>query len=224
VDWDSDRILALARGEVLVPEEGFHLPSGVLHAPGTALTIELQEDSDAMALLQALNAGTITSKEFLFKDVSPADREAKGERAVLDFIDWDLNGDPYFYENRHLSPQPVAGDPQPGGEEHWIYYNTTKFSGKRLVVRPHQRFECRENGVYSVLVWGGTGTYAGHPVQANEPLLDELLITQPRAIQPHVVENTGADDLYIIKFFGPDINPEVPMIPRWTGPGTRQVT
>jgi hypothetical protein len=39
VDWDSDLILRHARAELLVAGEGFHIPSGVLHAPGTALTL-----------------------------------------------------------------------------------------------------------------------------------------------------------------------------------------
>ncbi len=63
------------------PTQGFHIPSGVLHAPGTALTIELQEDSDVFAMLQALNAGRIISKDLLWKDVRR--RGSRGEgRAV----------------------------------------------------------------------------------------------------------------------------------------------
>ena len=56
--WDSDLILRHSVAYMQVPEQGFHIPSGVLHAPGTALTIELQEDSDVFAMLQALNGGT----------------------------------------------------------------------------------------------------------------------------------------------------------------------
>ena len=80
------------------------MPSGVLHAPGTALTLELQEDSDVLAMFQALNAGRIISKDLLFKDVRPQDRQEHGERFPLGFVDWELNGDPYFYENNHLAP------------------------------------------------------------------------------------------------------------------------
>ncbi len=110
VDWDSDLILRHARGELQVAGEGFHVPSGVLHAPGTALTLELQEDSDVLSMFQALNAGRIISKELLFKDVRPEDREAHGERFPLRFVDWEVNGDPWFHENRHLTPLPVDGD------------------------------------------------------------------------------------------------------------------
>ena len=62
-------------------------------------------------MLQALNAGKIISKDLLFKDVTPEDRATRGERAILDQIDWEISGDPYFYENRHTPPVPVAGDP-----------------------------------------------------------------------------------------------------------------
>jgi hypothetical protein len=219
--WDSDEILQHAFAYAQVAEHGFHLPSGVLHAPGTALTIELQEDSDTLAMFQALNAGTIISKELLFQDVSAEDREALGERAVLNWIDWHLNGDPWFYEHRHLEPQPVAGAARAdGGEEHWIFHNSDRFSGKRLVVRPGGRYTSRERGVYSLLVWRGSGRYGGVDVAGGDFARDELLVAHDRAVEPLEVENTGTDDLVVIKFFGPDINPDSPRNPRRDRPAT----
>ena len=67
-----------------------------------------------VAMFQALNAGRIISKDLLFKDVRPEDRRAHGERFPSGFVDWELNGDPFFYENHHLTPQPVAGEPPSG--------------------------------------------------------------------------------------------------------------
>jgi hypothetical protein len=215
VEWKDDLILKHSRAYLLVSGEGFHLPSGVLHAPGTALTIELQEDSDVFAMLQALVAGKIISKDLLFKDVRSEDRERYGEQAILNQINWEVSGDPYFYENRHTSPQLVEETVQEGGEEYWIYYNTTKFSGKKLVVKPGQRFTSVDKGVYNILVWRGRGRYDGHKVEAGNFGLDELLVSHARATVPIVVENTGSDDLVIIKFFGPDINLDVPMIPQY---------
>ena len=72
------------------------------------------------------------------------------------------------------------------------------------------------------LVWRGSGRYDGHQVAAADFRRDELLVCHGRATSPIVVENTGRDNLLIIKFFGPDINLDVPMIPRygnWPGPG-----
>lgn len=215
VEWKDDLILRYSRAYLLVPGEGFHLPSGVLHAPGTAVTIELQEDSDVFAMLQAKVAGKIISKELLFKDVPPDKRAHLGERAVLEQIDWETSGDPYFYENRHTAPILIKETQQEGGEEYWIYYNTTKFSGKKLVVKPGQSFISVDKGVYNILVWQGEGRYDGHPIKARDFDQDELLITYAKATTPIQVENTGREDLVIIKFFGPDINLDVPMIPRY---------
>lgn len=212
VEWKDDLILKHSRAYLNVLGEGFFLPSGILHAPGTALTIELQEDSDVFAMLQALNAGKIISKNLLFKDVRKEDREKIGERVILNQLDWPANGDPYFYENHHLPNIFIEQTKQPGGEEHWIYYNTTKFSGKRLIVKPGQSFTSSENGVYNILVWKGKGTYDGHKIEAGDFSCDELLISYERAIKPLTVKNDGKTDLLIIKFFGPDINMNVPKI------------
>ena len=212
VDWDSDLILRHARAELQVAGEGFHVPSGVLHAPGTALTLELQEDSDVLAMFQALNAGRIISKELLFKDVRPQDREEHGERFPLGFVDWELNGDPWFYENRHLSPQPVVGTAG-DGDETWIFYNTSKYSGKRLVLPPGGRHRLREPGAYSVFAWSGQGTYAGLEVCGGEPGRDELVVTYDAATRDHEVTNTGSDDLVVFMFFGPDVHGGAPTIP-----------
>ena len=213
-EWNSDLILQHSVGYTQVPEHGFHIPSGVLHAPGSALTIELQEDSDVFAMLQALNAGQIISKELLWKDVRAEDRESKGERFILELIDWEENGDPRFYEHHHLSPQPIESSRREGGEEWWIYYDSTKFSGKKLVVHPGCSYRSVDAGVHNVLVWSGTGTWGGVPVEGGDPDRDEVLVTHDRAVRGVEVRNTGREDLLAIKFFGPDVNPDVPMIER----------
>jgi hypothetical protein len=212
VDWDSDLILRHARAELQVAGEGFHVPAGVLHAPGTALTLELQEDSDVLAMFQALNAGSIISKDLLFKDVRPQDREAEGERFPLGFVDWEVNGDPWFYENRHLSPQPVVGS-SGDGEETWVFYNTSKYAGKRVVVPAGGVHRLREPGVYSVLVWTGQGRYAGLEMRGGEPGLDELVVTHDAATRDHEVANTGNEELVVFTFFGPDLHAEAPTVP-----------
>jgi hypothetical protein len=214
--WDSDGILKHSRAYQQIPGEGFHVPSGILHAPGTAITIELQEDSDVFAMLQALNGGRIISKELLWKDVRPADREQYGERFILELIDWERNGDPYFYENHHLSPRLVDASEQPGGEEYWIFYNTTKFSGKKLVVRAGASYRSRDRGVYSIFALRGRGRYGSVEISAGEPGLDELLVTYGRAVRDLDVTNTGDGDLVVVKFFGPDINRDCPYLPLYS--------
>src|SRR5258708_11671966 len=209
-DWDSDGILRHSRAYQQVAGDGFHVPSGVLHAPGTAVTIELQEDSDVFAMMQALNAGRIISKELLWKDVRPEDRERHGERFILELIDWGQNADPYFYENHHTPPKLIESSRQPGVEEHWIFYNTAKFSGKKLVVRPRQRDRSREAGGYSLFVLSGQGRYGGVEVQGGTPGHDEPLVTYGRAINCLDVLNDRDEDLVLVKFFCPPITPTSP--------------
>ena len=84
------------------------------------------------------------------------------------------------------------------------------------MVSPGTRVVTTELGVYNVLVWAGSGRYAGQDVRGGDAHLDELLITHSAAVTPLVVENTGTDDLVIFKFFGPDINPEAPMSRVWS--------
>ena len=206
--WNDDAILQHAFAYKQIPEEGFYIDSGILHGPGTALTIELQEDSDTLAMFQALNAGAIISKELLFKDVSASDRADLGEEALLRWIDWDANGDPDFYEHRRIAPVPfLVGD---GIEEAWIFCGTTKFSGKRLRLAPGASVTSTERGVYNLLAWRGTGTVADVPIEGGSPGQDEILLTHDAATRPHLIANTGDQDLLVIKFFGPDINPDAP--------------
>ena len=101
---------------------------------------------------------------------------------------------------------------KPVETEHWIYYNTTKFSGKRLIVKPGASFTFTEKGVFNILVWRGKGTFDGHKIEGQNFACDELLISHDRAIKPITVKNDGQNDLIIIKFFGPDINMDAPKI------------
>ena len=215
VDWDSDLILRHAWAELLVPGDGFHIPAGILHAPGTALTFELQENSDVFGMCQALVDGKIIPKDLLFKDVRKEDREKHGERIILDQIDWELSSDRYFYENRHLGQRLDESTKQDGGEEYWIFYNTEKFCGKRTLVKPGGKFVAQEKGVYSVLAWRGSGTFDGMPVKGGEFGLDELLVTHDRATKPHEIVNDGSEELELFRFFGPDIYPDCPRIEKY---------
>ena len=82
-------------------------------------------------------------------------------------------------------------------------------------MKPGGKYTSTDKGVYNILVWKGSGRFDGFDVKAGDFTRDELLVSHARAVQPLVVENTGREDLLIIKFFGPDINRDVPMIPRY---------
>jgi mannose-6-phosphate isomerase class I len=215
VDWNSDLILKHSRAYSQARDDGFHLPSGIPHAPGSALTIEIQQNSDVYGNLQAMYMGKIMPKETLFKYVREKDWKMLREKAVLNQFDWEKSGDPYFYENRHTPPVQVKGSKQEGGEEYWIFYNTKKFSGKKLIVYPGGSYASKDNGAYVILVWKGEGKIDGQCIKANSFNQDELFVSYNKAINAIKIENNGKKDLQIFKFFGPDINLDAPVLPAY---------
>ncbi len=211
-DWNSDLILRTSSAYLQVPGEGFHVFSGVLHGPGTALTLELQEDSDVLSMFQALNAGKIISKELLFKDVSAEDRAREGERAPLGFVDWERNGDPDLYAHTHLAPVPVDGVPE-WGRRDWVFFGNQKFSGQRVTVAPGRTARIIEPGVYSVFAWSGTGTWAGQDLTGGAPGADELLVADATARAGVEVAGSGSEPFVAYLLSGPDLHPEAARVP-----------
>ncbi|MCK9280951.1 MAG: hypothetical protein M0P71_10035 [Melioribacteraceae bacterium] len=213
INWKDDSILQFARAFKQIPGDGFHVPSGTLHAPGTALTIELQEDSDVFAMLQAKCGPKLINKDLLFKDVRDEDKAAHGEKIILDMIDWEVSGDPYFYENRHTPPILISRTNS--AEEYWFFYNTTKFSGKRINIKPGGKYFSKEKGVYNILVWNGKGTFGGLRIEAGNFDQDEILVTHNAAVEGVEIVNKENSEMIIYKFFGPDINDDVPFLKKY---------
>jgi hypothetical protein len=216
-DWErTDRLLALSRAYLTMPDDGFHLPPGILHAPGSALTIELQEDSDVCGMFQGRLAHALLDRGVLTRDIPPQELEERGMMAAVEQLDWEANGDPYFYENHHTPPVRIEGSKTAGSEEWWIFYNTTKYSGTKLTLRPGASRVCVDRGAYNILVWSGEGSFGGLPIKGRSPALDELMVTASRAKDGVEVTNTGSEDMIIIKFFGPDINDDAPTLRRYS--------
>ena len=214
VDWNSDLILRHSRAYLDVPGDGFHLPAGILHAPGSVLTIELQEPSDVAAVFQAKVERFDVPKSLLYKDIPAEEWRTLKEVAALQQVDWPANGDPFFYEHHHTPPVPVEGSLQTGGHEEWIYYSSRKFSGKQLIVKPHEKYLSRERGLYNLFVWRGQGKVGSQTVEGKNIGMDEMLVVHDRAVHGVVFENTGSQPLEVFKFFGPDINDDiVPFLP-----------
>jgi len=213
--YDQDWILHYSIEQKLEHEVGYLLLAGGLHAPGSALTIELQEDSDVFAMLQAvLSDGTQIPKEALWKDVHPDDKANVGVNAVVEQVDWELAAEAEFTERYKLVPA-LRLEQNAAGKEEWIYYagDDAKFTGTKITVEPGKTFVSQDNGPYSVLVWDGEGTFGGLPIRGTADRVgdhtqDELLVTHDRAAKPLEITNTGNSPLLLIKFFGPGINRE----------------
>ncbi len=194
IERGDDDLLDLSPAFAQAYGEGFHVPAGIPHRPGTALTLELQQPSDVYTYLEWYSNGKRMGPEETHPGFSSLEE-------ALDFIDWETSEDPDILEKYRLIPQPIADRQQRGeGEEAWIFPPTVtqKFSGKR--VRVTGMFEMLEQQPYAMLIWQGEGELNGKPVRAGE----EFFVTEAQARVPHRLKNTGTDLLEVFKFFPPE--------------------
>jgi len=208
-EWQGTDVLALSKAYHQFHEGGYFVPSGILHSPGTALTLELQEDSDAMAFLQGECGGMPLSKELLTGPLDEAAVAERGEAAVLDWIDWDLNRMEDFHTRWHIRPRVVSDDN--GVETSWILYGSSKFCAKRFRLEPGSAFRNEEPGAYSVFVWSGSVELDGKTFRGGHPGSDEALITYEKS-RAGISITAGPDPVEFYAIFGPEIHETAPMI------------
>jgi mannose-6-phosphate isomerase class I len=121
--------------------EGFFLPAGVPHRPGTALTLEVQQPSDVYSLFR--------------------------KEADFDLIDFELSHRVAEFEGFRLTPILTPGQHR-GGEIATIFPTEIcrKFQGRRL--RASQKLVYSESLPFVILIWKGSGRLAGRPVRAGD--------------------------------------------------------
>ncbi|MBV8899261.1 MAG: hypothetical protein JOY92_04000 [Verrucomicrobia bacterium] len=227
-NWNrgDNGILDLSKAYRLKPGSGWLIGPGLLHAPGSLCTYEPQWGSDVFSMWQSLVEGREVSRALLVKDIPP-------ERHFdLDFIiselDWEANVDPYFKENHYLEPIPVADTEPEGYVDRWIVYGKINgeqpFSAKELTVQPGVKCTIRDNGAYGLTVVQGRGRM--NRLALNSPKMirfgelteDEVFCSEPAAKDGVVVENTSeTEDLVMLRYFGPDANPDAPELKQRAG-------
>ncbi|MDR7475297.1 MAG: hypothetical protein QN175_09840 [Armatimonadota bacterium] len=189
---------AIARGDVLDlspvvhqrPGEGFFVPAGIPHRPGTALTLEIQQPSDVYTLLEHRWGDRLLCPAQMHPGFASIEE-------ALTLIDYAAATHPGLLDRHRLVTEPVAETRARGGEEFWIFPpRLRKFSGKRLVVR--SRFESQEAGPYVLLVWRGRGRLLGHRLRPGT----EALVTAECAARPHLF-TADQEPLEVFKLFPP---------------------
>src|SRR5690606_13943491 len=110
-------------------EEGFFVPAGVVHRPGTALTLEIQQPSDVYTLLEDHMDDTKFSPE----QMHPGFRKLADS---FEFIDFKASTAKDILDRYRLIPSAVSRKAARGATEDWIFHAEIckKFSGKRLRV------------------------------------------------------------------------------------------
>jgi hypothetical protein len=205
-------ILNHSKAYKLKTESGWLIPAGILHAPGTMVTYEVQKASDIFAMYQSMLENKPISKNLLLKNVP---REHQNDLDyIIDMIDWEANLDPEFKKHHYLkrkfteNPEETRKE---GYEERWIIYGTNEFSAKQLIILPNSKVKIYDDAAYGLITIQGHGIIGKFNVETpiliryNELSNDELFVTVERAKEGVEITNESSqENMVILKHFGPD--------------------
>jgi len=219
-DWNKgdNGILDLSKAYRLKRGTGWLIPPGVLHAPGSLCTYEPQWGSDVFGMFQSLVEGRYVPWSLLVKDM-PEEKHQD-----LDFIigqlDWDKNVDPNFKDNNYLEPIVDESRSGEGYTDRWVVYGDVNsqqlFSAKELTIQPGAKCTVQDPGASSWITTQGKGRIGNLALQTpalirfGEQTEDEVFITAEAAAAGVELENTGAEPLVGLRYFGPDAQDNLP--------------
>lgn len=189
---------------------GWFTPPGILHAPGSLVTYEIQWGTDTFAMFQSIVQGKVVPFEMLVKDV-PEDKKNDLD-FVMGLIDWEANVNPNLRDTHFLPGEvDVEGD---GYVDKWIIYGHSRgedvFSAKELTVQPGVTATITDPGACGVLAVQGRGKLGVHHVETptymrfGQETHDEFFITYETATGGYTVENNGVEPLVLLRHFGPN--------------------
>lgn len=192
-------------------DTGWDVPPGLLHAPGSLCTYEPQFASDVYAMYQSvLYGGQCVPEELLWKDCP--EEEKVNFDYLMDVIDWELNTDENFHENRFMAPVVIIQNEQMS--EEWICYKCDTVCAKRLTVYPGQTVVVKDQAAYGMILLQGCGTFG--PWEMETPTLirygeltnDEFFVSEQAANQGVTITNTSVTEpIVMLKHFAE--NPEL---------------
>ena len=126
------------------------IPSGVLHAPGSLCTYEVQWGSDVSAMYQSMVDGRVISWDNLVRNM-PADRR-DDPAYYIEMLDWDANTNPNFKRDHFKAPRPAGGSPEEGYFDRWVVYGAVDegdlFSARELTLEPGHSTILHEPGAH----------------------------------------------------------------------------
>lgn len=212
----DNKITNISRAYRLEVGTGWDVPPGVLHAPGSLCTYEPQKASDVFAMYQSLTGDQIVPGELLWKD-TPQDRLNDVDH-LLEVIDWELNLDPDFVNNRFMRPRPVCPVEKMQAEgyvENWVCYKSDAFSAKELTVLPGASVTIRDAAAYGLIMMQGHGRMGVWDsetptlIRFGQLTYDEFFVTEDAAREGVKITNPSkADPIVMLKHFGPG-NPDL---------------
>jgi len=207
-------ILYHSRAYKLKSGTGWNVPPGILHAPGTLVTYEVQRASDVLAFFQSMVEGRPLPWEQVIKDV-PGEHHHDFEY-IVDMLDWEANCDPDFFRHYFMEPipaQPVNEMEKQGYREYWIAYRSEYFGAKELTVFPGKTITIQESAAYGMIVVQGQGKVGVWQVESpdiirfGELTSDEFFVSKEAAGKLQITNLSSCENLVLLKHFGPG-NPD----------------
>ena len=221
-NWNKgdNGILDLSKAYRLKRGTGWLIPPGVLHAPGSLCTYEPQWGSDVFGMFQSIVEGRYVPWSLLVKDMP------KEKHNDLDFIigqlDWEKNVDTHFKEHNYLEPIVDESRSGPGYTDRWIVYGTVDgeqlFSSKELTVEPGAKCTLKDPGASGWITVQGKGRMGKLNLQTPAMIRfgaeteDEVFISHEAATAGVEIENTGAEPLVGLRYFGPGVHANLPKL------------
>jgi hypothetical protein len=214
----DNKVLNITKAYRLELGTGWLLPPGILHAPGSLCSFEPQWASDVYMMFESLPSGKPIPKELMSKDV-PDDKKDDLDY-LISTLDWEKNTAADFKERFFLPPIEIKNDTPDKYQEKWVVYGKVEgkevFSAKELTVYSGEKVTIKDTGAYGTIVLQGHGKM--NEVDIESPIMirygdltrDEFFVPYPAATAGVKIENTGYEPLVILKFFGPDCNPDIP--------------
>jgi len=212
----DNKITSISQAYRLDPGTGWDVPPGVLHAPGSLCTYEPQKASDVFAMYQSLTGDAIVPEELLWKN-TPANR-MKDVDYLMEVIDWDLNVDPKFRQNRFMAPRPVQSVKKmeaAGYIDKWICYKADAFSAKELTILPGATVTMKDAAAYGMIMMQGHGKMGVWDIETPSLIRygqlthDEFFVSESAAKAGVTIKNTSkTDPIVMLKHFGPG-NPDL---------------
>lgn len=203
-------ILEYSKAYVFPIGTGWFTPPGILHAPGSLVTYEIQWGTDTFAMFQSVVAGKVVPYSLLVKDV-PEDKKFDLDY-VMELIDWEANINPNLRQTHFL-----PGQVDSMSDEHidkWVIYGKSRgedvFSAKELTVQPGATVTIHDPGACGVIAVQGRGRLEKHHVETptyirfGQQTFDEYFISYEKAKAGYTVENNGTEPLVLLRHFGPD--------------------
>jgi len=212
----DNKITNISQAYRLEPGTGWDVPPGVLHAPGSLCTYEPQRASDVFAMYQSIAGDTVVPEELLWKNC-PDDRMGDVDY-LMEVIDWELNVDPNFRQNRFMAPKPVedlAAMEAKGYVDKWIAYRASAFSAKELTILPGATATIKDSAAYGMIMMQGHGKMGLWNIETPSLIRfgqlthDEYFVSEAVAKEGVVITNLSqSDPIVMLKHFGPE-NPDL---------------